>query len=254
MEQIPDGLLIAHKLLGFWTILVIGPAALLVTIGGRAHRRIGLLYIVCMTVLYLSGTWFTFTKHELLGYKFLRNFTFNLFGYSFLLLAWRAVPLKRKDGGAVAPVDRAALIGMVVLSVGMLPLGIKRWPMFVFGVVGLLFAFLDWQEMKSGVISAKRRLDRHIRYMMASYYYVVTLLSILLFPGSYKTKWVWPSAIAGVVIVVLTQPAVRQRFGWSRDGTAQVALRFSAALAFGLGAVALYEFASSGILFAGAGD
>jgi hypothetical protein len=254
LESIPDWILVTHKMLGFATVLVVAPAALLVTIGGRAHRRLGLLYIVCMTVLYLSGTWFTFTKHELLGYKFLRNFSFNLFGYSFLLLAWRAVPLKRSDGGVVTRVDRAAWAGLVVLSLAMLPLGIKRWPMFVFGVVGLVFAWMDWQEMKDGVLSAKVRLNRHIRYMMASFYYVVTLLSILLMPGSFKAKWVWPSAVAGVVILLLTQPAVRDRFGWSRDGSARAALRFSTVLAFGLGALVLYQLSSSGLLFAQAGD
>lgn len=254
MEQIADWILVAHKMLGFTTVLVVGPAVLLVGLGGRAHRRLGLVYILCMTALYLSGSWFTFTKHELLGYKFLRNFSFNLFGFSLLLLAWRAVPLKRDDGGVVTRLDRAAWTGLVALSIAMLPLGFKRWPMFVFGGVGLVFAWMDWREMRGGVLSAKVRLDRHIRYMMASYYYVVTLLSILILPGGLKAKWAWPTAVAAVVILVLTQPAIRQRLGWSRDGTTRVALRFSTALAFGLGVLALYQFADAGTLLSGPGD
>ncbi len=254
MEQIADWVLVAHKMLGFATVGIIGPAALWVTVGGRAHRRLGLVYIVCMTLMYLSGTWFTFTLHDLLGYKFLRNFSFNLFGYSLLLLAWRAVPLKRSDGGVVTRLDRVAWLGLVILSVAMMPLGVKRWPMFVFGVVGLIFAWMDWQEMKGGVLSAKVRLDRHIRYMMASYYYVVTLLSILVLPGGLKAKWAWPAAVGAVVILVLTQPRLRERFGWPRDATAQAALRFSTLLTVGLVVVALYQFVAAGTLFAGPRD
>lgn len=254
MEQIADSLLLGHKLLGFATVLVIGPAALLAPLGGRAHRRFGMLYIACMTILYLSGSWFTFTKHDLLGYKFLRNFSFNLFGYSLLLLAWRAVPLARAGAAAVTRVDRAGVIALAVLGAAMLPLGFKRWPMFVFGAVGLGFAWVDWQQMRTGTPSAATRLNRHIRYMIASYYYVVTLLSILLLPGSFKWKWVWPSLVGGLVIGLLTQPAVRERLGWSRDGSTRFALRLSTALAVGLGVVVLYRFLSEGTLLAAAVD
>jgi uncharacterized membrane protein len=249
MEQVEHGFLLVHKLLGFTTVLAIGPAALLVTIGSRAHRRLGLAYFVCMTVLYLSGSYFTFTQHELLGYKFLRNLSFNFFGYSLLVLAYLAVPLKRKHGVEATRLDRGLTIGLAVLSVAMLPLGIKRWPMALFGVIGLSLAWIDWQENKRGALSAADRLNRHIRYMMASYYYVVTLLSILLLPGSLKVKWAWPSAVALAVILLLTRPEVRQKLAWSRERATTVGLRFSTAVAFGLGVTLLYKLASEGVLF-----
>lgn len=253
LEHIADWFLLTHKLLGFVTVLIVGPAVLLVTVGGKTHRRVGVLYFVCATLLYLSGSYFTFTKHDLLGYKFARNLSFNLFGYSLLVLAYRAVPIKRPDGGAPTRVDRGLNVFLALLSFAMLPLGIKRWPMAIFGVIGLVFAWVDRQEFRSGEYSAAIRLNRHIRYMMASYYYVVTLLSILLLPGGLKIKWAWPAAVALPVILLLTQPAFRRRLGWSREGTQRNLLRFSSALAFSLGVLTLYKLASEGILFAGAG-
>ncbi len=246
-----DWLLVAHKMLGFITIVLVAPNALLVTPGGRAHRRLGQTYIACMTLLYLSGTYFTFEQHPLTSYRFLRNLTFNLFGYSMLLLGWRAMPLKRTDGGRVSALDRVLFAGLVVLGIAMVPLGYKRWPMFVLGGLALLLAYIDWQEIRKGTLTAAKRLERHMRYMIASYYYVVTLLSILLFPGTVKLKWIWPSAVAGVLVLILTQPAVRERFGASRSGATRFALRFSAVLAVVLGLAVLITFVREGSLFAG---
>ena len=97
------------------------------------------------------------------------------------------------------------------------------------------------------------RFNRHVRYMMASYYYVVTLLSILLLPGGLKIKWAWPAAVALPVILLLTVPELRRKLGWSRSVTQRNLLRFSSALAFSLGVLTLYKLASEGTLFAGAG-
>lgn len=170
-----------------------------------------------------------------------------------MLLGWRAIPLKRGDGGRVSRLDRAWVVFLAVLSLCALPLGYKRWPMFVLGGVGLVLARIDWLENRSGTLSPERRLKRHMRYMIASLYYVVTLLSILLFPGTYKVKWVWPSAIGAVVVLLLTRPELRARLGWSRTDTTRAALRFSAMVAVGLGLIALYDFATTGRLFAGLG-
>lgn len=250
-HSLADWLLVSHKMLGFVTILLIAPSAVLVTLGGRAHRRLGLAYVTCMTLLYVSGTYFTFAEHHLLGYRFLRNLSFNLFGYSMVLLGWRAMPLKREDGGRVTRIDRALVAFLVTLGLLMLPLGFKRWPMFVFGLLGLALGWVDWREIRSGALSAAQRLERHVRYMVASYFYLVTVVSILVFPGTHKLKWVWPSAVAGAIVVLLTRHSLREGLGWTRGGTTRLALRVSAAVAVGMGIAALYQFASSGTLLAG---
>lgn len=254
MEHVAtDWFLLSHKMLGFVTVLIVGPTTLLVTVGGKAHRRALLLYFVCMTLLYLSGSYFTFTRHDLLGWKFARNLTFNGFGYLLLVLAYRAVPLKRAEGGAATRADRSLNVFLVVLSLAMLAVSLKRWPMAIFGVLGLALAWMDRRELQSASHPAAVRLDRHIRYMMASYYYVVTVLSILLLPAGLKIKWAWPSAVALAVVLLLTRSELRGRLGWSRTRTQKNLLRFSSGVAFSMGAMTLYKLASEGILFAAAG-
>jgi hypothetical protein len=223
----------AHAWLGFATTFALAPLALCATPGGRLHRRAGLLYVAGMCVLFASGMVFTFTKHELFAYKWTRNFCFNALGFLLLFPGLRALAL-RQEGGRLAaqPIDRALTLALAVLSAALLALGPRKWPLFLLGGAGLLLVWLDWRETRGGLPRAPRPLDRHARYMLASYFYALTVVSLVYGPAGVEAKWIAPLACALPTIALASSAALRERLRLPP----RVAQRRAARLAAGVAA------------------
>jgi hypothetical protein len=245
----------AHIWLGFATAFGIAPVALCAAPGGRLHRRAGLLYGVAMCALFASGMVFTFTQHELLSYKWARNVVFNAFGFSLLFPGVRALRMRVDADRLVArPLDRALTAALAALSVPMLALGVRKWPLFLFGAVGAWLVWLDLRETRGGAARAPQPLDRHLRHMLGSYFYVLTVVSLVYGPPGSELKWVWPLALALPIVALATSPALRARLGLPRVRAQARAGRLAAAVGACIAAFVALHVARTGELAPGAQD
>lgn len=197
-----DWIELAHRTLGYPIAFLVAPATLLAFTTPGTHRRWGRAYLYGMTALYLSGTYLTLARHEWLTWAFARNVTFNLLGFSMLVYAYRAIWLFRQVETPVPTLlDRglsafqlATVLAVVAVAV------FKDTPMRVFALVGLVLCTLDVRDLRSGFRPRALLFRRHVRYVLASYYYVLTLVSIVHLDGVLprNVKWLWPTAL-GVV-------------------------------------------------------
>ena len=195
---------LAHRALGYPIAFVVAPATLLAFATPRAHRGWGRAYLYGMTTLYLTGTYFTLTRHEWLTWQFARNVSFNFLGFSMLLYAYRAIRLFRGPQApaparldwALSALQLATVLGVIAVAV------FKDTPMRVFALTGLVLCALDLGDLRAGFRPRARLFRRHVRYVFASYYYLLTVISIVhldrVLPRN--VKWLWPTAVAAVAI------------------------------------------------------
>jgi hypothetical protein len=199
-----DWIELAHRTLGYPIAFVVAPATLLAFTTPRRHRRWGRAYLYGMTVLYLSGTYLTLTRHEWLTWQFARNVTFNLLGFSMLLYAYRAIRLfRRAEAPAPTPLDRGLSALQLATVLGVLSVAVfKDTPMRVFALVGLILCALDLRDLRAGFQPRVLLFRRHVRYVLASYYYLLTLVSIVHLDGVLprNVKWLWPTGVAAVAL------------------------------------------------------
>ena len=228
-----------HRLIGYPTAFVLGPLALLTFAGMRVHRRWGKLFVLAMMFLYASGTVFTFHHHPLGSLEFWRNITFNLAGIMTVMLGLAAA-LQMTHDHEDAPRFRLAewmfLAVLAASSLGMIGVGFKRFPMLVIGVIGVVIAWRSMDELRQSPPEPGALLRRHIRYMVAGYFYLLTLLSLLhLRDWPQALRWLWPALIGVPVALALTGDWHRrwnlrrsQLTRWAVWATVAVAMLFGA--------------------------
>ncbi len=198
-----DWVELAHRTLGYPIAFVVAPATLRAFATPRLHRRWGQAYLYGMTALYLSGAVMTLTRHDWPTWAFARNVTFNFLGFSMLLYAYRAIRLFRQaappaptrlDWGLSA-LQLATVLGVLAVAV------FKDTPMRVFALVGLILCALDVRDLRAGFQPRTRLFRRHVRYVLASYYYVLTVVSIVHLDGVLprNAKWLWPTVVGAAV-------------------------------------------------------
>lgn len=217
---------LAHALLGWPVIFVLGPVALLTTKGGRLHRRAGKAYIFGMALLWLTGTWFTFAHDRLGSWRFRRDFCFNLLGAAQGFLGWRVVRRRVVDGRlAAAPLDRVLTLAQLLLA-GPLLLLARRDPVVAW--IGLLHVALAWGELRSerpGGASAVTPLALHLRRMVASWFHALTIVTIVQFDLPHEWKWGGGSVLALILLGVAGRPSRRI---WLARGCAVVGMLLGA--------------------------
>ena len=78
--------------------------------------------------------------------------------------------------------------------------------MRVFTLLGIWLVVLEFRELRGGLRDRALLYRRHQRYILASYFYVLTVVSIVHLNDELprKTKWLWPSLVGLVVIWLLT--------------------------------------------------
>lgn len=204
-----DTLILVHRFVGYPTAFIVAPLGLLAFTESRIHRRWGKLYLYGMIFLYLTGTYVTLTTHDWNTWSFARNVAFNFFGFSMVLYAWRAIRLFTRPGEIpVERLDRGLAWLLTVSVMGLLAVAIwKDTPMRVFTLLGIVLVVLEWRDLKPGVLSKPLLYRRHQRYILASYFYVLTVVSIVHLNDELprKIKWLWPAAIGATVIYFLTR-------------------------------------------------
>lgn len=233
-ERIDAFLELAHRLVGYPLAFVVAPFAIATFAGAPGHRWAGKTYAAAMTFLYLTGTALTLTRHSWATWEFARNVTFNLVGYSFLLHGWRAIWLRRRPRPLPAAVDLWLLASLAALVAAMMVLALQRsnTPMRVFALAGAALVVLEAVEWRAG-LTGRVLYRRHVRYMLASYFYVLTVVSLVHLRDelSSDARWLWPSALAVAVIWVAgggrREPPPRTR-RWAMRALLAVSVAFGA--------------------------
>ena len=227
---------LVHRVVGYPLAFVLGPVALATFAGAPGHRSSGKWYALAMTFLYVTGTALTLTRHEWGTWAFARNVAFNLLGYSFVLHGWRSMWLQRRPGADQrSPVDRALLASMAALVIVLIALAVARpnTPVRVFAVIGmgmLALELRDWRAHRSRA----ELYRRHVRYMLASYFYVLTVVSLVHLRTELPSdlRWLWPAAMAVALIWLVDERARATR--WTVRAIVALSLAFGAYVAWEL--------------------
>jgi hypothetical protein len=193
-----------HRVVGYPLAFVVAPLALATFAGAPGHRWAGKAYVVLMTYLYATGTVLTLTRHEWGSWEFGRNVVFNLLGYSLLLHGFRSMWLRsHPDVPRPAQLDRVLLGVLVALVIAMaaLALSASNTPLHVFSAIGIALIAMEIREWRDG-LSPRALYRRHVRYMLGSYFYVLTVVSLVHLRDELPSdaRWLWPSVLGVATI------------------------------------------------------
>lgn len=200
-----DGIIeLIHRVVGYPLAFVVAPLAFATFAGAPGHRWAGKAYVVLMTYLYATGTVLTLTRHDWATWEFGRNVVFNLLGYSLLLHGFRSMWLRNHpDRPRPATLDRVLLAFLIALVVAMsaLALTASNAPLHVFSVIGIALIVMEVREWREG-LSDRALYRRHVRYMLGSYFYVLTVVSLVHLRDELPSdaRWLWPSVLAVATI------------------------------------------------------
>ena len=198
-----------HQLLGYPTAFLVAPLALLTYQRPSVHRRLGITYVVAMGLLYALGTFLTFARHPLDSETFRRNLSFNLLGSWLLLIGWRSIRLYLRPAlPRPAALDWALLAVLASASIALFVTG--NGTMRKIAAVGGLLCFIEARDLVRGFASRAALFTRHVRYMLASFFYVLTVVSIVhLTVLPRRVKWLAP-VMVGLVVIAATSWALRR--------------------------------------------
>ena len=189
--------------------LIFGYVALFAAKGATLHRKSGMLFVVAMTMMSLTGAWVAaMSKSSSSVVAGLLTFYFVTTGM--LTMRRRTHGSQRIDGIAVVYVLTVGAFafksGLEVMRRG----GPETAPMFIFGIVAVLAALGDIRMIRAGGIEGPRRTARHLWRMCfamwvaaASFFwgprgrvpeviYIPALLPIpVLTPVAVMVYWLW---------------------------------------------------------------
>ena len=201
-----------HRVVGYPLAFLVAPLALATFAGAPGHRWAGKAYVVLMTYLYLTGTALTLTRHDWGTWEFGRNVVFNLLGYSLLLHGFRAMWLRaHAEVPRPATPDRLLLGFLVALVAAMTALALagRNTPLHVFAAIGIALVIQEVRDWRAG-FTPRALYARHVRYMLGSYFYVLTVVSLVHLRDelSSDARWLWPSVL-GVATIWLVGDRAR---------------------------------------------
>jgi hypothetical protein len=191
-------LVLMHQAVGYATAFGVGPLALARSDAPSRHRAWGKAYVYAMIPLYLSGLAFTLRLHDPTGFVGARNLAFNFTGFFLVLCGWRAIHRHRHRAFVATPLDRAMRLVLAAGAAAMLALGVRHhFPSFALGAIALAIA---WRALAPAA-DARALVVQHQRAILASYFYLLTVLSLVHVKASADVKWLWP-ALLGTPLVL----------------------------------------------------
>jgi hypothetical protein len=256
MTDRPELLIEIHRWVGYPTAFLVAPLAVLAFAKPVLHRATGKTYLILMTFLYLTGTYVTLTQHDWHKWDFARNVVFNFFGYSLLLYGWRAIRLFRAEGQPTPTRLDWMLAGLLTVSVaGLVTVAsVRDTPMRIFAAVGVVMVALEFRELRNGFRPKSVLFRRHTRFILASYFYVMTVVSVVHLGDELprNLKWSWPT-ILGAVVIALTGTGARYLYQ-PRGRTLRLAVGMTAAIAVLYAGYVAYDLARHGAPMVGQGN
>ncbi len=197
-----------HRLAGYTAAFVVAPLALLAFAEPPRHRVFAKTYLCLMIPLYVTGVVFTFLRHETGSFVWARNLAFNFLGFFFLLLGWRAMWRFRRKALLPSALDRGMRAAMLAASGVLVALGVlHHFPSFVLGSLGL---WLGLSVFRENLDDPRALYVTHQRCMLGSYFYVLTVLSLVHVRAPTDLKWLWPTLI-GVPLVAYATHGIDAR-------------------------------------------
>ncbi len=246
MSQTQHIVELVHQLVGYPTVFLLAPIALLTFGGASGHRSAGLLFVALMVFLYGTGLYMSLTRHEFGTWAYFRNLGFNFFGFYLMLVGLRAMYLYRHPR-LPCPVTLDYFLAWVLTMTAawLFALALVRnTPVRVFAILAIVLTVLEWKEIRRGFTPRGVLYSRHARYILGSFFYVLTVASIVHLGDelSRNAKWLWPTALGVVLVPVLTtrRPALRR---FSRRVAKPVSI-FLVVMTVSFGAYAIYEIST----------
>jgi hypothetical protein len=191
-------LVLAHQAVGYATAFAVAPLALAHSADAPRHRPWAKAFVYAMIPLYLTGLAFTLRLHDAAGFVGARNLAFNFTGFFLVLCGWRAIHRYRKHALAPAPLDRAMRVILAAGGAAMVALGVRHhFPSFALGAIALAIA---WRALRPAT-NPRALVVQHQRAILAGYFYLLTVLSLVHVRASADVKWLWP-ALVGTPLVV----------------------------------------------------
>lgn len=207
-SMLPEELILAHRLIGYVAAFAIAPLVLFASSEPQRHRRWARAYLCFMVPLYVTGLFFTFQRHEFGSFVWARNLGFNFVGFFFLLLGWRAIWRFRRQAVQPTALDHTMRALLLAGSATLVALGIlHHFPSFVLGSLGLWLGLIVFRE--TGI--ARGLYVTHQRCMLASFFYVLTVLSLVHVRAPSDLKWLWPALLGVPLVAYATRGSLAQR-------------------------------------------
>jgi hypothetical protein len=242
----PTLLELIHRYVGYPTAFLVAPLALLAFARPGLHRRFGAIYLGLMVFLYLSGTWRTLTHHDWASWPVYRNLAFNFLGFSMVIYAWRAIVLFRRPGPTRPERLDWLLAGVLACSVLFLTAValIRDLPMRIFALIGIGLVILEFRELRAGFQPRALLFRRHLRYTLLSYYYVLTVVSLVHLKEELprEVKWLWPTGVGMLALWLATRGSTGPG-GVTRARSLRMAVWITLGFGGVLGSYALTELA-----------
>jgi hypothetical protein len=244
-----ERLLVFHQLVGYPLVFLVAPLALATFAGRPPHRTIGVAYLVGMTFLYATGSVLTLTQYDYASWEFGRNIVFNLTGYLLALQGARAIWLWRHtDAPRPTRLDHGLRALFVASTTVMFALAVqKNTALRVFAILAVVLLVLDRADFRAG-LSRAVLYARHVRCILGSYFYVLTVVSLVHLRDEVgaNVRWLWPTA-AALVVIWIAHGAVTPGNPW-RSGAQRWAVAATIALSLSFGAYVAFEVARDGLL------
>jgi uncharacterized membrane protein len=141
--------------------LVFGYVALFAAKGATLHRKSGMLFVLAMVTLSLTGALVAFLNASSI------SVVAGLLTFYFVTTALRTVRRRLDESHRI---DAAAMLFAVTVAILAFKVGLETMnrgrpeaiPMFIFGIVGLLAAAGDLRMIRAGGIHGPRRITRHL--------------------------------------------------------------------------------------------
>ena len=235
-----------HQIIAYPMAFLLVPLALMTAESSKGHRYFGFLFVTIMTFLYVTGMYMSLTRHEWWTWEFYRNISFNFFGFSLLLYGYRAMHLYRHPKlRRPTRLDYALAVTLSITVFTVFCVAIfKNTPMRVYSILGIILLVYEWKELRQGFLPRSILYKRHFRYLLSSYFYVLTVASLVHLNDELprNIKWLWPTAIGIVVIWLLStdRPWVAQR----RKVVLTIAIKTVLIVALTFGGYAMFELIS----------
>jgi hypothetical protein len=243
-----ERLLLAHQIVGYPLVFIVAPLALASFAGRPPHRQVGVAYLVGMSALYVTGSVLTFTQYPYASWEFGRNVTFNLAGILYALQGARAIWLWRNaDAPRPTALDHVLRALFVATIAVMFALAVqKNTALRVFSLIGIGMLALDRADFRAGLTKAVL-YARHVRMILASYFYILTVVSLvhLREEATANVRWLWPTA-AGLFVVWVVHGSVTPGNAWRTKVQRSVILA-TVLLTLSFGAYVAYEVSRDGL-------
>ena len=181
--------------------LLAAPVALITAKGGTNHIKVGRVYALAMTVVFITSI-----PLALLGASIFLFFI-AFFSFYMVFAGWR---FARNRRGRPQPVDWAAVAIMALTGIGMWTYAVllsregnSQWvTLTLFGIIAFGLSGADTLFFRAKRVSTRRRISRHLTNMLAGTIATVTaVLVVNVDTNPVWLAWILPTLVITPVIV-----------------------------------------------------